>query len=34
MFNRSFRDKVLEATLSNSIAEAKNAAEISVIDYN
>jgi len=33
-FNRSFRDEVLDANLFNSIAEAQEAAEIWVMDYN
>jgi putative transposase len=33
-FNRSFRDEVLDANLFNSIAEAQEAAEVWVMDYN
>ena len=33
-FNRSFRDEVLDANLFNSIAEAQEAAEVGVMDYN
>ena len=32
--SRSFREKVLDANLFNSIAEAQEAAEIWVMDYN
>jgi putative transposase len=32
--NRSFRDEVLDANLFNSIAEAKEAADVWVMDYN
>ena len=33
-FNRSFRDEVLDANLFNSIAEAQEAAEVWMMDYN
>jgi len=33
-FNRSFRDEVLDANLFNSIAEAQEAADVWVTDYN
>jgi putative transposase len=33
-FNRSFRDEVLDANLFNSIAEAQEAADAWVVDYN
>jgi len=33
-FNRSFRDEVLDANLFNSIAEAQEAAEVWVMDYD
>ena len=33
-FNRSFRDEVLDTNLFNSIAEAQEAADVSVTDYN
>ena len=33
-FNRSFRDEVLDANLFNSIAEAQEAVEVWMMDYN